>query len=245
MKLLHLLIFLPVVVSAQNIDYNKVILPDKVIPAEFEEKLVQLAWKNHPANKVVMQNVAIAEKEKKQAAWSWLDDIYANGNLNEFTINPNPETSANLFFPKYNFGVRVSLGTLVRVPIETRIANDKLINTQHLVNEKKISVREDVLSNLERFKQYFAFRKYRQQLKDDFYTIFLLEQQKYEKGEIEFERYRSVSHAYLTQAEDVRDAETNMNASRISIESLIGIRLKDVEGYDKFMSDLDASVTLE
>jgi hypothetical protein len=215
------------------------------VAAEFEEKLVQLAWRNHPSNKVVIQNVVLAEKEKKQSAWSWLDDIYANGNLNEFTINPTPENTNNMFFPKYNFGVRISLGTLVRVPLETKIANDRLINSQNLVNEKKISVREDVLSNLERFKQYFAFRKYRQQLKDDFYTILLLDQQKYEKGEIEFERYRSVSHAYYTQSESVLEAETNLNATRIVIEGLIGIQMKDVEGFNEFIKKLDDSISLE
>ena len=70
-----------IMLCAQNIDYNKIVLPDKVIPSSFEERLVQLAWKNHPSNIIASQNVQIAGKEKKLAQWKWLDDIYANGNL--------------------------------------------------------------------------------------------------------------------------------------------------------------------
>jgi hypothetical protein len=76
-RFLTFLTFLPLTAQAQSIDYNKIILPDRVVTKNFEERLVQLAWKNHPSNRVVDQNVEIAQKEKAVARWRWLDDIYA------------------------------------------------------------------------------------------------------------------------------------------------------------------------
>src|SRR6267142_2066693 len=116
MKLLRILTFLalPMTVPAQSIDYNKIVLPDRIVPNSFEERLVQLAWKNHPSNRVVDQNVEIAHKEKVVARWQWLDNIYANGNLNEYTLHPNPG-AINVYYPRYNFGVRVTLGNFVTI----------------------------------------------------------------------------------------------------------------------------------
>ena len=47
----------PACVVAQSIDYNKIIVTEQVTAISFEEKLVQLAWRNHPSNKVVTQKV--------------------------------------------------------------------------------------------------------------------------------------------------------------------------------------------
>src|SRR5258705_770156 len=153
-------LILPLAVEAQSIDYNKIILPDRVVTKNFEDRLVQLAWKNHPSNRVVDQNVDIAQKEKAVARWRWLDDIYATGNLNEYTLHPRPDAN-NIYYPRYNFGIRVTLGSFVAIPLQTSAANGRLLNAEQLVNQKKLSVREDVLGNVERLKQYYKFIKIR------------------------------------------------------------------------------------
>jgi outer membrane protein TolC len=237
--------FQSIMVSAQNIDYNKIVLPDQVKPSSFEERLVQLAWKNHPSNKIALQNVEIARKEKKIAQWKWLDDIYANGNLNEYTINPAPNTSSNVFFPRYNFGIRVSLGTFVSTPLHSKIASDQIINSENQVNERKLVVREDVLSNFEKLKQYYKFMKLREQIKEDFLVMYKDSEKKFSTGEIDIEKYRTAVQGYYGQAEKVVEAQANFLNSKITLEALVGIDLVDIEGYQEFLRKLDSEIRID
>ncbi|HMI67884.1 MAG TPA: TolC family protein [Cyclobacteriaceae bacterium] len=246
MKFLRFLpvLILPLAAHAQSIDYNKIILPDRVVTKNFEERLVQLAWNNHPSNLVVIQNVDIAQKEKGVARWRWLDDIYANGNLNEYTLHPNASLT-NVYYPRYNFGVRVTLGSFVNIPLQTRAANGRLINAAHLVNEKKLTVREEILGNLEKLKQYYKFIKIRAQIKEDFRTMYKDAEKKFSTGEINIERYRAAVQAYYDQSELVIEAQANYNGVKIILESLVGVPLPDIEGYKEFISRLDAEAKID
>ncbi len=90
-------------VSAQNIDYNKVILPDNTGDIEFSEKLVQLAWRNHPDNRNVIEQKEIAELNYKLSKREWLGNFRLSANLNEFNIDPSRDiTGRSQFFPRYN-----------------------------------------------------------------------------------------------------------------------------------------------
>lgn len=245
LRVLTFLAFLPLAAQAQSIDYNKIILPDRVVPNNFEERLVQLAWKNHPSNRVVDQNVEIAQKEKSVARWRWLDDIYANGNLNEYTLHPNTTGLTNVYYPRYNFGVRVTLGSFVNIPLQVSAANGRLINSVHLVNQKKLSVREEVLGNVERLKQFYKFIKIREQIKEDFRTMYKDAEKKFSTGDINIERYRAAVQAYYDQSEQVVEAQTNYNGVKIALEALVGLQLTDIEGYQEFISRLDAEVKID
>jgi len=238
-RFLTLVTFLPLAVQAQSIDYNKIILPDRVMPNNFEERLVQLAWKNHPSNRVVEQNVDIAQKEKAVARWRWLDDIYANGNINEYTLHPIVGAT-NVYYPRYNFGVRVTLGSFVNIPLQVSAANGRLTNSMLLVNQKKLTVREDVLGNVERLKQYYKFIKIREQIKEDFRTMYKDAEKKFSTGDINIERYRAAVQAYYDQSEQVVEAQTNYNGVKITLEALVGVQLTDIEGYQEFIKRLDA-----
>ena len=63
MKRLPLLFLLlaSFLVMAQSIDYNKIIVTEQVSSISFEERLVQLAWRNHPSNKVVAEKVELSQ----------------------------------------------------------------------------------------------------------------------------------------------------------------------------------------
>ncbi len=245
MKLLRILTFLilPMTVQAQSIDYNKIILPDRVVPNNFEERLVQLAWKNHPSNRVVDQNVEIAQKEKVVARWQWLDNIYANGNVNEYTLHPKP-TAINVYYPRYNFGVRLSLGNFVTIPAQVSAANGRLANTLLLVNQKKLTVREDVLSNVERLKQFYKFIKIREQIREDFRTMYKDSEKKFSTGDINMEQYRAAVEAYYDQSEQVVEAQASFNGIKIALEALVGLQLTDIEGYQEFINRLDAEKSI-
>ena len=49
--------------AAQNVDYNKIILPDGAVVVDLEEKLVQLAWRNNPQTKMAADAVTEAREQ--------------------------------------------------------------------------------------------------------------------------------------------------------------------------------------
>ncbi len=237
--------FMPSIVISQNIDYNRVILPDNVEAASFEEQLIRLAWKNHPSNKIVIQNVSISTKEKKMAQWKWLDDIYANGNLNEYTLNPAPDGSSNVFFPRYNFGIRFSLGTFITTPLSAKVASEKVSNAENVVNERKLLVRESVLMNCEKLKQYYKNLRLREQIKEDFLVMYKDAEKKFSTGEVDIEKYRQAIQGYYGQAEKVVEAESTFNSAIIALEAYIGVPLTEIEGYQEFIRKLDVEMRID
>ncbi|MBX2898316.1 MAG: TolC family protein [Cyclobacteriaceae bacterium] len=230
---------------AQSVDFNKIVLPDHLTNISFEERLVQLAWNNHPANRIKLTNVSIAKQENKISKWRWLDDIYANGNLNEYTINRSPEGVANNFFPRYNFGIRLSIGTFATTPMSVRSSALKIENAEWEVKEQKLLVRQEVLTALEKVKQYYKFMKLREQTKEDFLIMYKDAEKKFSLGEIDIDKYRTAVQAFSAQSERVMEAEANFNGAKITLEGLIGVSLSDVQGFPALLQKLDSEIRID
>ena len=236
--LLLLLVFASFAATAQSIDYNKIIVTEQLSSISFEERLVQLAWRNHPSNKVVTQKVEMAESLRSKARWSWLDNIYLEGNYNEFTGKEEIEPQARAFYPRYNIGVRLPLSAFVQTPLSAQAANDQVLISEFNVNAKKLEVRQDVLLAVERLKEKFKIIKLRERIQEDYFLMFQSTEKKFKAGEITLETYRTTSQAYYTKEEEIIQARSNFNQERIALEAMIGVELKDVEGYVQFIDRL-------
>jgi outer membrane protein TolC len=232
--------------QAQITDYNKIILPDKISPISFEERLVQLAWQNHPSNKVLTQTVQALNKEKKLAAYSWLDNFMFVANANQFTLNPETDIlNRSAFYPRYNLSLRLSLGTFFLTPIETKLANDDLIVGKYKVDEKKISVRSNVLTGVEQLKQGYKILRLRVRLKEDFLLMYKKSEKSFSLGEVSIDQYRQASQAYYGRAEAEINAQSEFNQNKIYLEQLIGVQLEDVEGYSDFLIKLNQEINID
>lgn len=235
---LILLIFLSTLASAQSIDYNKIIVTEQVSAISFEERLVQMAWRNNPSNKVAMQKVEQAQTLRSKARWSWLDNIYVEGNYNEFTGKDEIDALARSFYPRYNIGVRLPLGTFVQTPLSAQAANDQVLMSEFNVNSKKLEVREGVMLAVERLKERFKIVKLRERIQEDYFLMFQSTEKKFKAGEVTLESYRQTSQAYYQKEEEIIQARSLFNQQRIELEAMIGVELKDVEGYVQFIDRL-------
>lgn len=240
MKKFSLLVFTftSALASAQSVDYNKIIVTEQVSAISFEERLVQLAWRNHPSNKVVAQQVEQAQTLRSKARWSWLDNIYVEGNYNEFTGKDEIDAVARAFYPRYNVGVRLPLGTFVQTPLSAQAAQDQVLISEFNVNTKKLEVREEVLMGVERLKEKFKIVKLRERIQEDYFLMFQSTEKKFKAGEITLEAYRETSQAYYQKEEEIIQARSAFNQQRIAIEAMVGVELKDVEGYVQFIDRL-------
>lgn len=225
--LILLSLFLLLKTSAQNVDYNRIILPEGVRDIEFEEKLVQLAWKNHPANKIVYHNLNVARYETKVASAEWLNTIRLSGNLNEFNIDGDNVRSQ--FFPRYNVGVVIPLGIFVSTPAQVRRGKELEEIAAHNINAQKLAIRATVLKLYNDYLMHREIFNIRTQELEQTSTNFAVLEQRFKAGQEAYERY-SAGLASLNQVKIARvEAETNFVNSKVSLEEYIGVRLEEVK----------------
>jgi outer membrane protein TolC len=240
----YLFVLIPVCSLAQSVDYNKIIVPDQVPSISFEERLVQLAWKNHPTNKAAMQKVEVAQALKAKASWAWLDNFFIQANVNEFTGNSDVDAWGRAFYPNYNLGVKLPLGAFVHTPLNSTAAKGQVLISEFEVNAKKLEVRRDVLQAVEKLRERFKVIKLRERIKEDYLLMFQDAEKKFKEGKITLEFYRGTIQAYSVQEEEIIQAQSLFNQERIALEELVGVELKDVEGYMEFTSRLTRETQL-
>lgn len=229
MKILILLLVFSTPLLAQNVDYNKVILPDASQSSEFGERLVQLAWRNHPDNEAVRREVNIAGYDVKQSNTAWLENIRVTGNLNEFTINKASDPYGRAaFYPKYNISASVSLGTFFTIPYNIKKSKEALIISQTHVNSQKLAVRNAVLKLYNEYLMRERVYKLQQQALLDTETSHKLTEQRFRRGEITFDTYSLSLTAYNNVMVLQLEAERDFKNAKLDLEQWIGVRLEDV-----------------
>jgi outer membrane protein TolC len=231
MKIVILLLVISGPLMAQNIDYNKIILPESSQASDFEERLVQLAWRNHPTNEAFRREVNIAAYTVKQSNASWLENIRVSGNLNQFNLDKRADALADYrssFYPLYNFGVTVTLGTFFTIPYTIKRSREALIISQANVNAQKLTVRNTVLKLYNEYLMRERVFKLQSQVLLDNETSHKLEEQRFRRGEITFDIYSQSMTAYNDAMIRHLEAERDFKNAKLDLEQWIGMRLEDV-----------------
>lgn len=229
MKKILFFVLLSSSVYAQNVDYNKIILPSAAQGTDFAEKLVQLAWKNHPNNEMFVRQVAVAEYDRKKSAVEWLDIVHFQANLNEFVLNPGGDPlSRGAFFPKYNVRADVSLAMLFNIPYNNKQNRERVAIAQTQVNAQKLAVRNNVLKAYNEYLMREKIFKIQSQLALDNETSHKLTEQRFKSGEITFETYSQSLTAYSAINLSQLQAEKDFKNAKLDLEQMIGMKLEDV-----------------
>ncbi len=215
---------------AQNVDYNKIILPQGAKDVSIEERLVQLAWRNYPDNAIIQHQINIARYDLKRAQWSWLDRISAVGNLNEFTIKGRDDSNGivNNFFPRYNFSVGLTLGFLVNTPLQVKAARENLM-IEHEVNDRqKLKIRADVLQKYSTYKMAVELLDIHSKALQDIEDRFALVETKFRNEEATLNEYNGVLEQRNGHKVRKINAENAYMQAKLALEEIIGVRLEDV-----------------
>ncbi len=229
MKMIIFLLLISAPLFGQNVDYNKVIFPESSQSLAFEEKLIQLAWRNHPDNEILRREVNIAGYNVNQSNSAWLDNIRITGNLNEFTLNKqaDPFGRANLF-PKYNISASITLGTFFSTPYTIKKNKEALIISQANVNAQKLAVRNTVLKLYNEYVMRERIYKVQSQALLDNETSHKLAEQRFKRGEITFEMYATSLTSYNGIMISQLQAERDFKNATLDLEQWIGMKLGDV-----------------
>jgi len=244
MKKLTFLVICTLLISTLNaqqpIDFNKVVVPEGSRARTFEDYLVQLAWMNNPANKTYDEEIKIATEEVSIRKWKWTDDLDALFNYNEShyirdfrpeLVNPDDPNGTFTVFPRFNFGARISLGTLINNPKEKRKAEYEVKIVELERDQEKLAIRA---KTLERYQNYLLANEIlltRKQAEEDSYQTYLLIKEKFRRGDAELDDHNSASTSYFNAKEKFISAKSDVKVAVIQLEEMIGIPFADALKY--------------
>jgi len=237
MKKIVVMLFSLIAIQAigqNNIDYNKIILPDYVKDADFGEKLVQLAWRNNPGNDVFKQRITMAKLDTWRYKADWLNFINLQSNINEYTIRKadnlinGKDSTAPGFYPLYNIRLSVNLGNIFTIPFDVR--KSKILQTIAVsdLNSQKIAIRTAVLKAYNDFLLREKTYKIQTQMLSDTESSHKLVEQKFKNGETTFETYVSSLNNTNRLSIDILEAENDYKNAKLDVEQFIGMKLEEV-----------------
>ena len=214
---------------SQDVDYNAIILPATAANVSFEEKLVQLAWRNDPVNHKVVKGASIARYELKQAQWNWLDYFSVRGNLNEFTINPDSDPlGRGAFYPRYNFGVAIPLGTLFTNGLEVKKRRVAASQAEDDIKAQKLLVRSEVLTRYARYQLAEQKYKIQKETTEQSDVNFKYIEQRFKDGQEDLTTYNNILERNTNQQLRLAETEADLKIAKYEIEEMIGTKLENV-----------------
>ncbi|MCC6279219.1 MAG: TolC family protein, partial [Saprospiraceae bacterium] len=195
---------------------------------DFSEYLVQLAWTNWPEGAIALEEVKNAQSDDKNTRKEWMRDLQATFNLNEANLRA-PDTSSNVFFPRYNFGVNLNLYNILSQKEKNKISKRDIRIAEFNVNRQKLEIRSETLSRYAKFKLAKDILKSRTLVEQDMNATYILVQQLYKNDEKTLEDYTTASAAFFAAQEARMQAETDVLIAKFRVEEMIGLKWEQVQ----------------
>jgi outer membrane protein TolC len=225
---LFLLLGLSGPATAQQADFDAVIIPVETKARDFSEYLVQLAWLNQPSSAVAREEVKNAQDEAQNIRKEWMRDVQATFNLNEGNLRGS-DSLGNVFFPRYNFGVSLNLFNMLSQKNKNTIAKRDIRIAEYQVNQRKLEIRAETLMRYAQLKLAKQLYKTRTLAEQEANANYLLIQQLYKTDEKTFEEYTTASAAYYQAQEARLKADTEVQLAKYRLEEMIGIKWEQVQ----------------
>lgn len=237
--------------SAQVANFDRVVQPVDVKAKDFPEYLVQLAWVNNPANKVLDYKKEAAQAEVKLAKKTWLNSLspsvgYAHQPLpltkpRYNTSNPQQPLLVGFDLDRYVYtnqftpSLGLNLGVLFSTKGKKNIAEQQVKIADADINQQKLTIRAETLARYQNFKLALEILKTRTQVEQDAKNNFDIMAQQFRSDAIKFSEYNEAATTYHEAVESRIKAESDYQIARIHLEEIIGVRWDDVShpGKDK------------
>ena len=194
-----------------------------------EDQLVEYAIDNSINGIILKKESEVIHQQAQLSRWSWLENITASFNANEYTIGESELIEDNnLFFPKYNLRVNLRLGQLYSVPKNTQILNTQHQISQLQLDQFKKSLRTEVLSKYYTYNLAVELLEIFIEEYEDSYTNYLLFSEKFKNGEASLNEYSQSLIIYNQSRAKKANQESEIKLARLQLEDLLGTYLENI-----------------
>ncbi len=214
---------------AQDVDYNAIILPANAQNMSFEEKLVQLAWRNDPNNQMIIKQASASNVDIKIATWNWLNYIEVRSNINEFVLDPSQDIlNRAQFYPKYNISIGVPLGSLGINGLEVKKRRIAASIADDRVKAQKLAVRSEVLTRYTRYQLAEQKYKIQKETTDQSDVNYRYTEQRFKDGQEDLQMYNSILERNTNQKLRLAEVIAELKIAKYELEEMIGTKLENV-----------------
>jgi len=233
------LVFSSTQIFAQELNLDKIVPPEEVRPNNFEDYLVQLAWKNTPINGAFDHQIEIFELDKKIAKKAWMNDMSALFSINDISLSQIvfPDNDRLVLFPIYNIQAGLNLGTIFTTKNRVQAAEQRKLMTLLDKDQKKIKTRRDVLETYQVILNAEEILKVRTENEENVYDNYVLTTEKFKNGEVQFEDLNQSVERLSQAREGVTNATGEIQIAIVRIEELIAIPWEQALKYRKKLED--------
>ncbi|MBO9154222.1 TolC family protein [Chitinophaga sp. GCM10012297] len=194
-----------------------------------EDRLVELAMAN-PAVKVRDYERAKTVSELNKAGSNWLNYITASANFNAVTLKlvDQAELGTQLYYPLWNVGVNVPLGSLFGKGSDVKIARRNLDIATAQQETARRQIKAMVLSKYRDYEKSKALLQLQQESVDEDQAAFEQAEAKYSTSSITYEEYNAASKRYKEGQAKIITLERDIAIAKLEVEEIIGVNLDDV-----------------
>ncbi len=151
-------------------------------------------------------------------------DVVNGGNPVTRTVETTTQGgNNNIFFPRYNLGINLNLGTIATQKSKNRIKEREIAMAEHKVNQQKLLIRAETLERYEKLYAAHEIYKTRVQIEQDAKANYLLIANLYKTDEKTFDEFNEASSAYQGAIESRIKAESERRIALYRLEEIIGI----------------------
>lgn len=212
--------------NAQNVDYNRVIPPANAENLTYVDKLVQVAWRNWPLNRVAHLKVDQANEQVKQARIGWLTNLNVQVQYFGQSLTNDPNTLT--YVPRLGFGFALNIGNALQTPSRIREAKAQRSIREEEERYQMLFVRGEVS------RRYQAYALQKELIKvvvdalEDARTTYIFAKRQFENGELPLDEYNKALATYHLAREKEKSTESAVLAAKATLEEIVGVPLEEI-----------------
>ncbi|WP_285008116.1 TolC family protein [Pedobacter faecalis] len=192
----------------------------------YMEKLIAAAKENSPRNIVFNEQISVAKNNLAQQKTSWLDPF-------SFSYIYRSNTTLDIvtadLLRGYQLSASINPGVFFKKPFMVKAARDQVQIAQAEKTEYDLQLESLVKQRYLAYLQNLNVLKLRTRIALDNEGTFKSARAKFERNEISFEDYNSVSIAVNSAYESKIIAEANLAIAKASLEELTVKKLEEIK----------------
>ena len=190
------------------------------------EKLADLAINNRKV-KVADVQMKVSKYEIQKNKASWLNNVGANFNLNEYNLNSQAANGQNLFYPRYNLSLNLPLGFFFTKSKDVKIAKGNYDKAAASREVELADAREAIKMQYELYKANKYFLALHETILQDEKVLLNRVEAKFEKNQVGLEVFTEASKRYNNELVKKINLLRDLNNSKYQLEKLIGMNLEE------------------
>jgi outer membrane protein TolC len=224
-RILFFGIFLLSIKAFSQSNLDAIATPSFMMNDKVGHELSKLAAANYRI-KIADDNVRFTQQEIDKVKLSWMNNLNASFNLNEFSLQNSLFQQQNSFFPRYNFSLSLPLGFIATKKKEIQIAKT---NNQRSIDIREFEIQQLKEAVVQEYQNYVSntyLLEIHQLTLQDEKMILDKATQSFESNQIDIEAYTNYTRRYNEMLTKKVTLLRDLNSSRYRLEAYLGMDLE-------------------